>query len=131
MSDRSYRALLGALMLVALTLDFAPLMYALIVMLLLEGLTNLRIPKLVNRLRRLDPGSMTKASCGMTPRPFRFRFEAERAWRLLIGSLLLLTYVLFYKTLWFFPWFLGFAIVGAGASGICPMEFSLKRLGFR
>ena len=33
--------------------------------------------------------------------------------------------------LWIVPWFIGFALFGAGLSGICPMVLGLKRLGFR
>jgi hypothetical protein len=129
MNDRIYRALLGSLLLIALSFDLNLLMYLLIAMLLIEGLTNLRIPLIVNKLRK-HPQTVAANACAVDHRDYRFEFEAERAWRLLVGSLLLVTFV-FYQALWFFPWFMGFAIVGAGASGICPMEFSLKRLGFR
>ncbi len=155
MTDRTYRALLGGLLLIALSFDLNLLMYVLIATLLIEGVTNWRIPLLVNKLRRTVPnmdtasqytnwrtpelihklrrnhsnGTENKHALGH--RSYRFEFEAERAWRLLIGSLLGLSFIFFYQVLWFIPWFMGFAIVGAGASGICPMEFSLKRLGFR
>jgi hypothetical protein len=33
--------------------------------------------------------------------------------------------------LWFLPWFVGFALLGAGLSGICPMVIGLRWLGFR
>jgi hypothetical protein len=153
MTDRTYRALLGGLLLIALSFDLNLLMYGLIVTLLIEGVTNWRIPLLVDRLRRVSPNTENQYTNWRTPqlinklrrnqqnaatntyasgrRSYRFAFEAERAWRLLVGSLLVLSFIFFYQVLWFIPWFMGFAIVGAGASGICPMEFSLKRLGFR
>ncbi len=127
MNDRIYRVLLGLLLLVALSFDLSRMMYVLIAILLFEGLPNLRIPLLVHRLR--PPHIPATNFCAVEVS--RFHFEAERAWRLLVGILLLLTYVLFYQSLWFFPWFLGFTIIGAGMSGICPMEFSLKRIGFK
>ena len=155
MTDRTYRALLGGLLLIALSFDLDILMYVLIATLLVEGLTNWRIPLWVNKLRGTVPDVDTASQYTnwRTPelirklrhkhsntatnkyasgrRSYRFEFEADRAWRLLVGSLLGLSFIFFYQVLWFIPWFMGFAIVGAGASGICPMEFSLKRLGFR
>ena len=128
MSDRMYRAFLGAFLLAALVFDLNGLMYGLIVMLFLEGMTNWRIPILAGRL---FPHVFAVKPCVSDRYRVRFHFEAERAWRLLIASLLLLTYVFFYHLLWFVPWFLAFAILGAGVSGICPGAFSLKRLGFR
>ena len=127
MTDRMYRGILGSLLLIALLFDLNLLMFVLIAMLLLEGVTNWRIPHLVNGLRRKPLHSDTATECHY----YRYQFEAERAWRLLVGSLLGITYIFFYQSLWFIPWFLGFAIIGAGASGICPMEFSLKRIGFK
>jgi hypothetical protein len=35
------------------------------------------------------------------------------------------------EVLWFIPWFMGFAIMGAGASGVCPMILFLKWVGFK
>lgn len=131
MTDRIYRALLGSLLLIALSFDLNLLMYVLIAILLIEGLTNFRIPLLVNKLLHNQPSADGINECDIPHHHYRFEFEAERAWRLLVGSLLLLTYVYFYQALWFFPWFMAFAIFGAGVSGICPMEFSLKRTGFR
>ncbi|MHB1677909.1 MAG: hypothetical protein ACYCSS_10305 [Sulfuriferula sp.] len=131
MTDRMYRGILGSLLLAALLFDLNLLMYALIAILLVEGLTNWRIPLLMNKLRRNQSKTKLTKECVVSHHYYRFEFEAERAWRLLVGSLLGLAFVFFYQSLWFIPWFLGFAIVGAGASGICPMEFSLKRIGFK
>jgi len=33
--------------------------------------------------------------------------------------------------LWLLPWFVGFALIGAGLSGICPMVLALRWLGLR
>ncbi len=128
MSDRMYRTFLGALMLAALVFDLNLLMYSLIVMLGFEGLTNWRMPILVSRL---FPRRFSSRPCVSDQYKVRFQFEAERAWRLLVGVLLLITYGFFYQKLWFVPWFMAFAILGAGVSGICPGAFSLKRIGFR
>ena len=131
MSDRTYRAILGALLLLALYFDITELMQALIIILFIEGVTNFRIPILVSKF------SGNKASSGVIGEStgahqiYRFNFESERAWRLLVGSMLLITYVFFYRDLWFFHWFMGFAIFGAGVSGVCPMKIVVNKIGFR
>lgn len=129
MSDRMYRLGLGALLLVSLYSDLHYLMYSLIAVLFFEGVTNWRIPLLLNRLggrqRVIDERSdLAPAHCNQ-----RFNVEAERAWRLIVGLMLLVTYVFFYNTLWFFPWFMGFAIFGAGVSGVCPVLIGVKWIG--
>ncbi len=127
--------MIGALMLLALYFDLRALMLGVIAVLLLEGISNLHIPRLVTALRRIggahERPSGFAAYAVATGASARFRFESERAWRLVVGAMLLLSYVAFGRELWFLPWFMGFAIFGAGVSGICPVLFSLKWLGFR
>lgn len=126
LSDNMYRVGLGAIVLVLLYFDVAPALYAVCGVVLLEGLTNLRIPRLVNRLAgAADPRPSDH-------RHARFNTEAERVFRLTISSLMMITYSLGSDSvLWFFPWFMGFAILGAGVSGICPALALFKWLGFR
>jgi hypothetical protein len=124
-SDRTYRLLLGTLLLVSLYFEIGYLMYFLIGMLFFEGVTNWRLPLLLRRLQ-----GKPEASAGER-RASRFDFEAERAWRLIVGLMLVVTYVGFYDKMWFFPWFMGFAIFGAGASGVCPVLIGVKWAGCR
>lgn len=132
MSDRTYRLIFGALILVSLYFEIGYLMHFLIAMLFIEGITNLRVPLVLRKLQGQSPAS-TQADDNLAPinRSYRFNFEAERAWRLLVATMLLITYGLFYDQLWFFPWFMGFAIFGAGVSGVCPMLISMKWIGCR
>ena len=127
-SDRMYRAFLGALLLGGLIFDWQWLMYLIIVTLLFEGITNWRIPIIAHKL---FPGVFELKRCVADSHQVRIEFEAERAWRIMVAAILLPTYVFFYHLLWFVPWFLAFAILGAGVSGICPGAFSLKRIGFK
>jgi hypothetical protein len=127
-SDRTYRLIFGALMLVSLYFEISYLMYFLIVSLFFEGVTNLRVPLLLRKLRR-EPAA--DENLAPIQRSCRINFEAERAWRLIVGAMLLVTYVLFYDKLWFFPWFMGFAIFGAGVSGVCPVLIGVKWAGCR
>ncbi len=131
MSDRTYRTLLGLLILTGLYFELAPLMYALIGVLFVEGITNLRIPKLACKIRNCvaHADRFVYQDVDLVNQP-RFGFEAERMWRLLVAAFLLVGYSLV-DALWFFPWFMGFAIFGAGLSGICPVLLGVRWLGFR
>lgn len=109
-------------------------MFALIFVLLLEGLFNVRISRFVVQLFSKARKSETAVS-GVMPSSdaacSRLGFDAERMMSLALGLILLVSYALFYDVLWFFPWFLGFALLGSGASGVCPMLIGLKRFGFK
>jgi len=124
MSDRIYRSMLGLLLLLGLYFELPELIYFLIAMLFFEGLTNLRLPKLVCRLAGI------KDQAGASVISSRFSMEAEQTWRLVVGFMLAVTYY-FYDQLWFFPWFMGFAIFGAGLSGVCPVLLAIRWIGFK
>lgn len=132
MNNRTYRLLLGALILISLYFELGYLMYSLIIIMILEGLTNWRIPLLIQKIRGTSSAS---ADTDYTPAPIRshsrFNIEAERVWRLVVALMLLITYGLFYKQLWFFPWFMGFTIFGAGASSVCPVLIGIKWVGYK
>jgi hypothetical protein len=129
MTERTFRIILGAILLVALYFDWRLVIYGYIVVLAFEGVTNWRIPTLVSRLQG-DPAA--GSVCALSPGDqARINFEAERALRLVVAAFLVVSYILFNKELWFFPWFIGFALFGAGLSGICPMVMGFRWAGFR
>lgn len=130
MSDRFYRTLLGLLILVGLYFELNVLMYGLIAVLFLEGLSNLRVPILVARLQNAAAGSPSFAYDSVPVENARYSTDSERVWRMVVGGFLLLGYVLI-DALWFFSWFMGFAIFGAGLSGVCPVLLAIRWLGFR
>ena len=132
MTDRFYRLLTGALILAGLYFDLHQLMIGLIGLMIFEGVTGFRLPHLLAYLgigKAPQPGSV-RVMCGSTA-AFDIGIDAERAWRLVVAGMLILTYVMFFEALWFFPWFMGFAIFGAGLSGICPVLIFLQLLGFK
>lgn len=134
MSDRIYRLILGTLLLVFLYFDLRYLIFALIAVTALEGITNLRVPRLVAILRsRMGRYSEPVTYVAVAPRAKALRFgcESERAWRLVVGAVLFVSYVLYNQQLWFLPWFMGFAIFGAGVSGVCPGLYTLRLMGFK
>lgn len=130
MSNRLYRLLYGALLLVALYFEFIVIIYGLIGLAVFEAITNLRIPKLISRLRYGNDGDPMEGTIGIEFKT-RTSFEAERGWRISVAAMLALSVFVFPEVLWFFPWFMGFAVFGAGVSGVCPMFLLMKWLGLK
>jgi len=131
MHDRIFRAIYGSTILAALYWDLNMVMQLLIAVLLLEGISNWRLSLL---LQKLLPQSVTDGAV-MSIFPSKQLFHipciAERAWRVLVAVILYLSVFLYPEPLWALPWFMGFAILGAGISGVCPMLFSLHFVGFK
>ena len=132
MSERFFRLIVGTLLLGSLYFEIRNGIPILIGLLVVEALTNYRIPQLVSRLRLAGQAEFAD-SCELVPdaQLARIAFDAERAWRLVVAVMLVITLYVFNQQLWFFPWFMGFAIFGAGLSGVCPVLISLKLIGFR
>lgn len=130
MSNRLYRLLYGGALLVALYFDQTVIIYLLIGLAIIEAITNLRVPRVVSRLRYGNDGNPMEGTLGIDF-TVRTSFEAERGWRLTVAAMLALSVFVFPDALWFFPWFMGFAVFGAGVSGVCPMFLFLKWLGLK
>lgn len=111
-------------MLLFLKLNY--LVYGYIGLLYFEGITNLRITRLVT-MARFGKNAVQEISDG----PCKMNFEAERMFRILIASMLVATFVAFPEQTWFFPWFLGFMVAVAGVTNLCPMIIVLKSIGFK
>ena len=132
MSERFFRLIVGALLLGFLYFELRGGIVVLIGVLAFEGLTNYRVPRLVTRLRSGAAGDFEDSGEPISDAgTARIAFDAERAWRLVVAAMLVLAVFFFHEQLWFFPWFMGFAIFGAGLSGVCPVLISLKLIGFR
>lgn len=118
---------MGAWLIAGLLLNSHYVIYALAGLLLFEGLTNIRVPGLISRMR-----SYPTANGAETYNPnTRVSFEAERGLRLIVILLVLIPMNSDIEFLWMLPWFVGFALIGAGLSGICPMVLALRWLGLR
>ncbi len=130
MTIRIWRILLGLSLLLALYFDMRFMIWGIIGILFFEGLANLRIVSLLNSLLGHNIENNNTGCLGIKFEA-TIGFEAERALSLIISSLLFITYVLYFDQVWFFPWFIAFAIIGAGVSGVCPMFLFLKWLGFK
>lgn len=126
MTERSYRLLIGIWLVLALVLEWPEAIYVLMGFLLFEGITNLRIPLL---LARNNPEVLPAVD--EPAHQYVISFEAERALRLLIVAFLALALFVLQALLWWLPWFIGFALIGAGLSGVCPMVLALRWVGLR
>ncbi len=123
--------LLGLALLLLLYLDSTTGMGVLIGYLSFEGITNWRAPLLVSRYIRGDEAGRCSLQTLNVTALVRTSFEAERALRLMIAIILALSVFAYPVQLWCMSWFVAFAVIGAGVSGICPMLTSLRMLGFR
>jgi hypothetical protein len=132
MSEKNYRILLGGLLLFGLYFELPAMLWALTGLLVLEGISNWRLPRVISRVRYGESIALPPC-CGHTPDgpSAKINFEAERALCLIVAGIMIVTYGIFHDATWVVPWFVGFALFGAGLSGICPMILLLKRLGFR
>lgn len=129
MSERFFRIILGAFLLLILFLGSRELVLAFISLLLFEGITNWRIPILVSKARFGANYTQAVNACDGTISTLNF--EAERALRLIAATLLIITYVILGEMTWFFPWFIGVMLLFAGLTNICPMVMTLRLIGFR
>ena len=125
--------LVGGLMLAALTFDSLAVHYGLIALLGLEGLTPVRpTARLCQRSWSRRRGYWWVDMGEDTAQPaLRRLLSAERAWRLTIVATLVGGLYFPDGALWYLPWFLAFAMLGAGVSRVCPIFTSFKLAGLR
>ena len=126
-----YLFVVGALILTVLYFEKNIIIYALSIWLLFEGISGILLTTLSRKLIPVtEPVGLTTFRTHQ-----RFDFEALRATRIIIAFFLGGAFFLLneydIEVLWFFPWFMGFAIFGAGASGVCPILLITKWLGFK
>ena len=127
MTERIFRFIQGVYLVATLLLASNDMMYGIIIMYTYEGLTNLRIPLIVSKLRygkgfKHDP---------FAREDYRFNFDAERAQRFMAAGFLYITYFVFPDSAWFGPWFLAGIFLMAGFNNVCPSVMLLRWMGFR
>lgn len=123
MNERAFRLIQGSWLLAGLYFNEPLAIQGLLLLLAFEGATNWRIPTLVSNLRHGG------AACGYRHGGAPARFEAERALRLVMLTLLVLGLYLLPQLLWWLPWLIGIALVSASLSGICLMVTVLRLAG--
>ena len=131
MAERMYLLLVGVYILAALYLENNYMIYGLAIFLVFEGISGIRLTRLVQKMRRV---SLSHGMVDFNSKA-RFAIDGLSAWRVFAALTLVSVNVLLHEygidVLWFFPWFMGFAILGAGASGFCPVFLGLRWAGFK
>ena len=131
MSDRAYLFSVGACILLSLYFEVDLMIYILVTVMLIEGVTGFTLTRLTQKIRnvKLESGLLSY------PTKQRFNFDGFRALRIVFSLVLTASYLAVneydYEIIWFFPWFLGFALLGAGISSVCPVLLGMRWLGFR
>jgi hypothetical protein len=128
MTDRQFRVLLGLLLVLSLYFGYQHLLAGIVFYQVFEGVNNWRLPVLLKRASGRFAAISGEAPCAHAA---RIPFDAERMLRLLVAAFLALSVFVYPQILWWFSWFVGFALLGAGISGVCPMLLFLKLVGFR
>ena len=131
MTERIYLFLIGSYILVALYLENNYLIYGLVILLVFEGVSGIRLTRMLQKARQVS----LKYGLVKFNTKVRFDIDGLSAWRVFVAIVLVSVYALIHEygfdVLWFFPWFMGFAILGAGVSGICPVLLGLRWAGFK
>lgn len=129
MSERAFRLVMGILLLILIYIDYMPFFYLYILVLLFEGITNWRVPILVNRARygRDYPANQPEPVTNGA----RYDFEAERAMRLLFAVVMVISIFVLPRDLWFINWIIGAFLTLAGLVNFCPVVVSFRHLGLR
>ena len=131
MSERVFLFIVGAFILSSLYIEIDLMIYVLCIWLVFEAVTNVRLTNLSQKvMNKTIPAGLT-----VFQTKERFNFDAFRAWRIMtpimLGGSFILLNEYHFEVLWFFPWFMGFAIMGAGVSGVCPMILFIRWVGFK
>ncbi|MDH5648081.1 MAG: hypothetical protein OEY67_00380 [Gammaproteobacteria bacterium] len=133
MKERHFRIMVGVILIIGLYYDMNDLILAILIIMAFEAITNWRIPIMISRLRYRKSDALVSPETSHDADSIfgRFQFEAERMFRILVILFVATGQYLFPEQIWFIPWFVAFALLGAGLSGACPMVLVLRKLGFR
>ena len=131
MSERAFLFLVGSFILASLYIEIELLIYVLCLWLAFEGITDLRLTTMSQQLlKKTVPTGLIFFQSRE-----KFSFDSFRAWRIVVaimlGGSMLLLHEENVEVVWFIPWFMGFAILGAGVSGVCPVLLFIRWLGFK
>ena len=131
MSERFFLAVVGAYILAALYVGIDMMIYGLCLWLLFEAFTNVRLTTISQKLLHKEvPAGLTVFQSHE-----RFNYDAFRMWRITVSVMLGGSFLLLreqnIEVVWFIPWFMGFAILGAGVSGVCPVLLLIRWIGFK
>ena len=133
MSERQFRFIMGVtLWLVLVYSAFYETMMPLFIfvsILLFEGITNVRLPGLINRLRygKTSP-EPEESPCNVK---WLNKIESERILRFIVSVFVLVPFYVIPEMIWFIPWFVASMLILAGITNICPMVMFMKWAGLK
>lgn len=125
MTERIYRIILGVSLLTILYFDVHYALYFYVALIMLEGITNFRMPIVITFFRTGEKPQYVSSSTA------RFNFDAERMLRIVIAILVFISFTIYPDALWFFPWFIAIMLLSAGITNNCPMFLLIKWAGFK
>lgn len=128
MSEHFYRGMMGVILLLVLYIDRPELYYVYVGQLLVEGITNWRIPLLLDRLR----SRQIERSGRTVPQPrTNIAFDSERAMRLFFAALMILAFYALPSPYWFLNWIIAAFLILSGLVRVCPVVLFFRSVGFR
>ena len=131
MSERLFRLVLGVTLWITLVLSaFYETMlpvYIYVGFLLFEGVTNWRITLIINRIRYGAAPTPSES----TENSWMSKIDSERALRILLALLVIISFTVLPDFMWFLPWFFAGMLILAGTTNICPMVMFLKWSGMK
>lgn len=129
MTERTYRIIIGVLIIVFLFFHLDYAMWSLMLLMSFEALTNWRVPIIASKL--LYPNDVIIISEGENQNS-TVNYEAERMLRWVAMGLMLMGLIGYTENLfWYLPWLVGLMLLISGVTGICPMVMALRRIGLK
>ena len=131
MSERFFRLILGVTLWLSLVLSafYETMMpiYLYVGFLLFEGITNWRITLIINKIRY----GLNSPPIENTHKNWINKIDSERALRIMLALLVIISFTVLPDFMWFLPWFFAGMLILAGTTNICPMVMFLKWSGMK
>ena len=133
MSERHFRLIMGAMLwLVLIGSAYYETMYPLFMFsgfLLFEGVTNLRLTRIISNIRfGKDTVDTEDSNCNLK---WLNKIDSERVLRFIVAGFVLVPFYVLTDVIWFIPWFVASMLILAGITNICPMVMFLKWSGLK
>lgn len=130
-SERNYLFTVGVVTIASIYLEQLWIIPIWGFLFLIEGLFGVYVPEIVSR----DSAAFNERDYlygGNHSNGGRWDFEARRLWRLMAAMTLPVLVILEMDMVVLYAgMFFGFALIGSGLSGVCPLYVLLKKSGFK
>jgi len=129
MTENTYRLLLGTALILAIYTESKILAYSLVIMTLIEGITNYRVNIVVSKLLLKVYGRAIPHEPESSK--YRYNVAAERVQRIFIGVSFFLIFFIAPQDFWYLNWLFAIAMILSGIVMFCPVVALFRYLGFR